>query len=100
MLFLKSLFLWREGNYHFLGTDIKFKKNDIPFISFANNPVGSLGESLLSNRKFCVFTFGYLHTFIHEMGHAIAIKISAVFTYSINLCYQTSLLYSPSFFTT
>lgn len=75
-MIIQSLFLGRSGIYECLGIPVTFKKDHIPGgAAFADNAIGNLGESLLNSRIFHILTFGYLHTFVHEMGHALTHKV-------------------------
>ena len=75
MTLIKSLFLGESGNYNILGTPIKFQKNSINFNSFSDDFVGRMGDFVLKSRVFHILTFGYIHTLVHEMGHALAAKV-------------------------
>lgn len=86
MSFLKSVIFGAEGSYNILGFDVSFKKNDSPRYSFAastcssgilsifTKSIGYLADSCLNSKVFHVITQGYAHTFVHEMGHALAFK--------------------------
>jgi hypothetical protein len=70
-----SLFLGTSGIYHILDITVEFENDSPLFHSFSNNLIGKMGNGLLKNHIFQILTFGYLHTFVHEMGHALAYKI-------------------------
>lgn len=72
---IQSLFLGHPGTYDILGINVTFKNTKAASISFSDNLIGNLGENILKSRAFHILTFGYLHTFVHEMGHALAHKV-------------------------
>ncbi|HSW71965.1 MAG TPA: hypothetical protein VLG44_00965 [Chlamydiales bacterium] len=66
MSFIKSLFFGSEGDYHFCGFDVSFKKGDPPDI---------VPSSLFcKGRVWNVLNQRYLYALVHEMGHAIAMR--------------------------
>ncbi|MBA3958602.1 MAG: hypothetical protein H0X51_09470 [Parachlamydiaceae bacterium] len=75
--FVKSVLFGSDGNYHAFGIDIQYKQNELG----SNSDLGGAGcISVIANRcfnshVFHVVTQGYLHTFIHEVGHALAGKV-------------------------
>lgn len=82
MNFLSSICFGKLGNYRFLGIDVEFTSNAKVSFSFDGHiglsPIRLLGycaTTCLNNKAFRLLSFGYLHTFVHEMGHALAHKI-------------------------
>lgn len=70
-----SLFLGIPETYRILDIEVEFKSSNSAFYGFSNNLIGNIAGGLLKSRVFNVLTFGYLHTFVHEMGHALAYKL-------------------------
>lgn len=93
MSFVKSILFGSQGNYNVLGVKVSFENNFSFGGSFSNGldlgpgfnasaairqPVGFFVVNFMSLAKshtFRVLTLGYLHVFVHEMGHALAAKI-------------------------
>ncbi len=81
-MFFASLLFGIEGNYRGLGIDISFEEKSYPQYDFYTSrscfPVKVVGcacENLLKSRALKILSFGYLHVFIHEMGHILAKRI-------------------------
>jgi len=76
MSILKSVFCGTEGSYDVAGIQVNFtnKTNNIDVFG-KRSWFGRRVESCLGNSAFRFLTFGYLHVFIHEMGHALMAKL-------------------------
>jgi hypothetical protein len=92
VLFLKSIIFGSEGSYKFFDINVVFEKTDNSQYLFAqalNNPlakpIGHLADCFLKSKAFRIATQGYLHTFIHEMGHALARKLLGKHSPSISI---------------
>lgn len=72
MSFLNSVFCGAEGVYRINGVEVCFGDGVTCGRVFGNDWFGRSVELCLTNPAFCMLTFGYLHVFIHEMGHALA----------------------------
>jgi hypothetical protein len=87
MSFLNSVIFGAEGSYNILGVDVTFEKSNSPRYSFALSTGGSgvlsiftkslgyLADNCLNSNVFRFVTQGYAHTFVHEMGHALACSL-------------------------
>lgn len=83
MNFAKSILLGYEGAYQIgEGITVQFKKDESTFPSLysrdANIVLRALGfaaQTCIQNYAFQVLTLGYVHVFVHEMGHALANRI-------------------------
>jgi len=76
---LKSILFGSEGCYESKIANISFEKLDRPGYSliegakgsnFFHNCVCYLAEKCLTSKAFILATQGYLHTLVHELGHA------------------------------
>ncbi len=76
MSFVSSVLLGSEGKYNFYGIDIHFAYQEFDINPFANNTFSKITYCLLQNSVIKTASLGYLHVFIHEMGHALAAKLS------------------------
>lgn len=74
MSILGSLFFGCEGSYNVVGTKVAFSKTEDERDVFPSC-LGKVVNLFLSNRLFNCLTFGYLHVFFHEMGHATACRL-------------------------
>lgn len=93
IMLLKSLLFGSEGSYNILGVDVNFKKSDpLPFappspsyyftlptthstiFNALTKSIGHLANYCLNSNVIRLTTQGYAHTFVHEMGHALACK--------------------------
>lgn len=76
MNLIGSFILGREGTYHLGNITIKFEKSN-PTVSSSNNRVYKAIESAykLANNCSYIFVLGHVNTFVHEMGHALALLI-------------------------
>lgn len=75
-----SIFLGHPGERRFLGFSVSFVQERNKYYSFSHSNfafyfVGQAASVLLNNYTFKVLTFGYLHTMVHEMGHALTAKL-------------------------
>lgn len=70
---LKSLFWGSEGHFEDQGVLVHFMDSITPSEP-SNNLIAKLRHKILSNKWFQIAHQGYLHTYIHEMGHALACK--------------------------
>ncbi len=78
---LGSILFGCEGEYEILGGKVQFGKYD----DDTTSPVGTkslplqiisnTARAIARNQVFKVVTFGYLHVFMHTIGHALAYKI-------------------------
>src|SRR4051794_5269206 len=91
-MIISSLFLGRSGTYNILGMQVEFQSDQPGFHNLSDNPIGKLGDNLLSNRVFNILTMGYLHTFVHEMGHALTYKIVSGGSSQVEIQISTSQL--------
>lgn len=101
MSFINSLFFGFEGQYQLRGIEITFKKlGQNGYYHFSGDFVGKTAGFLLQNRVVQVLTFGYLHAFVHEMGHALASYIltgkSSHIEIDTNTCTAQTILSSAS----
>jgi hypothetical protein len=76
-MFISSLLFGNQGSYNLLFVDVSFttSSNKYHFVSHHNlflKTIAKCAHACLSNSIFKVITLGYIHTFIHEMGHAFA----------------------------
>lgn len=93
-MLLKSLLFGSEGSYNVFGIDVTFEKGDLlPYNSpsptyYFTSPttdssifnaftksIGHLANYCLNSNTLRLATQGYAHTFVHEMGHALAFKM-------------------------
>jgi hypothetical protein len=72
---LGSIFLGTNGSYDINGIEVNFVDNAEGDAVFGNSLFGRVADLMLSNTAVKILTFGYLHVFIHEMGHALAGKL-------------------------
>lgn len=75
MSLLASTLFGLKENYNLYGINIKFDDQIDDYNVFGNTFFSKTTNFLLSNRIIKLITFGYLHVFIHEMGHAFAAKL-------------------------
>jgi hypothetical protein len=85
MSILKSLIFGSEGSYHVLGIPVDFRKKESsdPFTTEASGidlifkPIEHEAGfiSKLADKCFNGLARAYMHTAVHEMGHAIAYKL-------------------------
>ena len=82
MEIFKSLLLGHPGSFHVSDIKVDFVANNDPVYAFdqnSRNPfiriVSQSAHACLNSRFFRYFTMGYVHTFVHEMGHALAYKL-------------------------
>ncbi|MBI5345910.1 MAG: M50 family metallopeptidase [Chlamydiae bacterium] len=78
--FLKSVLLGSIGTYCILGTPIEFKKEYLPFSRKVYSPeelkfYNSNAGRLITQGFFLITTQGYAKVFVHEVCHAIAVKL-------------------------
>jgi len=88
MSILKSVFFGSEGNYNVWGLDISFK----------DFPPGDKPSRLISisDRVFGIASQVYLNTLVHEIGHAIAFRLSINRPSKINIYRDHTGFHSPS----
>lgn len=91
MSICSSLFFGSEGNYSILGQQVEFRDTDKKIYSFSSDFIGQTAEALLTSSIFRIGTLGYLHTFIHEMGHALVGSILTQQSASITIYTKTCL---------
>jgi hypothetical protein len=72
---LNSIFLGASGNYDINGIKVNFVENANGTNVFENSLFGRAVDLCLNNSAIRFLTFGYLHVFIHEMGHAFAAQL-------------------------
>ncbi len=86
MSFLKSVLFGSEGSYNILGTSVIFEKSNAPVYAFIlpeasgvfsvfTKSIAYMATRCLNSYAFRILTQGYAHTFVHEMGHALATRI-------------------------
>lgn len=78
MTIISSLFLGNLGKYRILNINVDFAEQaegEIFQDIFGKGRFSQLTKKVLSNRFVNIATLGYLHVFIHEMGHAMAAKM-------------------------
>lgn len=75
MSICNSLFLGYEGIYNFGNYKIQFRKKSCASYRISGNWFNDTLSDFLNSYTFRVLTFSYLHVFVHEMGHVLAIKI-------------------------
>lgn len=78
MSFIKSVMFGSEGSYSFFGIQTTFEKSTPA--DFSNDFRGASLISYAANvcinsQVFRYTTQGYLHVFVHEMGHALSYKL-------------------------
>jgi hypothetical protein len=71
-MILSSIILGVPNRYNINGQEINFVNDAEGVAVFGNTLFGRVVDLLLSNKAFSILTFGYLHVFIHEMGHVCA----------------------------
>jgi hypothetical protein len=69
---LNSIFLGAAGNYDIHGIRVNFVDNAGDVKVFENSRFGRAANLCLSSTAVKLLTLGYLHLFVHEMGHAFA----------------------------
>ena len=82
-----------QGRYNFCGIDINFTSREPEPNILEEDPSNVFGEGLFAKTANCLLrnpviklaSFGYLHVFIHEMGHALASKLCGDRRPSINV---------------
>lgn len=94
MSICSSLLLGTEGKYSILGQQVEFINTDEKIYSFSTDFISKTAEALLTSSFFRIGTLGYLHTFIHEMGHALVVSFLTKKTASITLYSKMSLGYT------
>lgn len=87
MAFIKSIFIGSEGSYNVCGIDVIFAnhealENDIenPSVKDSSEDPNAAHAQMEQNRFFnsrlyCFISQATLHSFVHEMGHALAYKL-------------------------
>jgi hypothetical protein len=97
MEIFKTLIFGKPNTFNLFGIKISFnkKENNDYYKFFEKNLIlrnlAITAENLLNNYAFKLITFGYLHTFVHEMGHGIALKILSGKNISIEININTCL---------
>ena len=75
-MIISSILLGTSGEYSLFGIPVKFDLQSNTVYDFnGDGLLENIGNFLTKNRVFNILTFGYLHTFVHEFGHALAAKI-------------------------
>ncbi len=85
MSLIKSLIFGQEGTYKVLGVPVRFQKINPADDSISDAELATklsdrgifvfrLIENLFSSKAYLVTTQSYVHTFVHEMSHALADK--------------------------
>ncbi len=99
MSFLKSLVFGSEGSYKIFGIPVSFEKKD-PSIEIADIEgagfISKLANNCLNSIPFRLITQGYAHVCIHEMSHAIAIKLLTNESPYVHICTDTCTGYTRS----
>ena len=75
MSIISSLFCGSLGSYNLPGIKINFVNHGYGSDAFSNTHFRQIAGAFTSNRSFQILSLGYLHVFVHEMGHALASKI-------------------------
>lgn len=69
---------------------IRFSELNIDYdLRNGGGPIGAVAHFILSSKIFNLLTLGWLHTLVHEMGHAVAYKILTGEGSTITLCYNS-----------
>lgn len=74
MSFLNSIFFGVSGKYDINGISVKFEDDHVE-VPLENSWLGHIANTVLRNSAVQFLTLGYLHVFIHEMGHAFAAQL-------------------------
>ncbi len=72
---LNSIFFGANGSYDINGVKVNFVDSEEGTGVFGNSWFGRAVDLCLNNSAVRFLTFGYLHVFIHEMGHAFAAQM-------------------------
>lgn len=72
MYFFNSIFFGTPGTYKIHNIEMTFTKEELDIDVFKQTWFGRCVNLCLGNSLFRFLTFGYLHVFIHELGHALA----------------------------
>ncbi len=80
MSFLKSLLLGSSGSYNICGTIVNFEEQenrclDVNKALSGAGLISTLAIKCINSTAFRLISQGYLHIFVHEMGHAISCKL-------------------------
>lgn len=75
---LSSILLGTPGNYEINGILVNFGEHAEGDTVFGNSWFGHAVNRCLNNSVVRFLTLGYLHVFIHEMGHAFAAQMNGV----------------------
>jgi|688.fasta_scaffold03461_22 hypothetical protein len=97
MEIFKTIFFGKQNTFYLHGIKIIFTKKDSPYLhKFATNNLllsclSTTTKNLLTNYTFKIITFSYLHTFVHEVAHALALKALGVKNICIEINSNTAL---------
>ena len=78
MSFVSSALFGSEGSYNILGVDVKFKEKTPIEMSTEMSTldgaglISTLAQAIIGSTIFRLASQGYLHVFVHEMGHALS----------------------------
>jgi hypothetical protein len=78
MSILNSIFCGQEGVYNLNGVQVNFVNRPNDANVFRDSQVAQAMDLCTNNAAFRLLTFGYLHVFIHEMGHALAAQLNGL----------------------
>lgn len=94
-MILSSILFGTESYTELPGIDIHFKNETTNGYLFYNESdpipvrwISSFADTCLNSRAIKILSLGYLHAFVHEMGHALTSKLfsSSRITVQINVC--------------